>query len=404
MVSPKLPFAPLWASPFRPFCALGMAYGVALMAVWIAGRLGLATLPYGTLAAPLWHGHEMLYGFAGAIICATVLTALPGWAGTPEIRGAPLAGLVALWVVGRVAFWTRDAMPSWSAAAADGALYVALLAVLAFQLLRVANRYYLLLLVVLAGMLAGDVLFLAGRPEAGVTTTVYSIVLLFALKGGVFTPVFTGNQLRATGRGDQAPFVLPLEYGAIAAIVALWAIDVGGAPRLWRAAAALAAFVLHAVRFARWQGWKVRDVPLLWTMHAGYAWMVVAFLLLGLGDLGVAGAARAWLHAFTVGALGSMMLGLMTRVALRHTGRPLDPPAAIVAAYWLLQAAALLRVGAAAAGAGESWVVAAGAAWIAAFATYLACFGGILVSPSLPRVVASPLAGDTRPPIAGGAR
>jgi uncharacterized protein involved in response to NO len=160
---------------------------------------------------------------------------------------------------------------------------------------------------------------------------------------------------------------------------------------------ALLAFALHAVRLARWQGWKVWDAPLLWMMHVAYAWMVVAFLLLALGDIGSAGAARAWLHAFTVGALGSMMLGLMTRMSLRHTGRPLVPPPAMVAAYLLLQAAALLRVCAALAGAGEPWIVASGIAWIAAFAIFLGCFGAILVSPSLPRSVVSPLTSDKPP-------
>jgi len=402
MASPKRPFAAIWVSPFRPFCALGMGYGVALMVGWVAARAGVVGLPYGVLAPPLWHGHEMLFGFAMAIICATVLTALPGWAATPEIRGAPLAGLVALWVAGRAAFWAQGALPPWFALAAEVALPVALLAVLAPQLARVPNRYYLSLLVVLAGMLAGDVLFMTGRTESGLMTALYAVVLLFALKGGVFTPVFTGNQLRATGRGDQAAFVLPLEVSAIGAIVLLAVVDLAGAPRTWRAAAALVAFALHAVRLARWRGWKTGAVPLLWTMHVGYAWMVVAFLLLGLGDLGIAGAAHAWMHAFTVGALGSMMLGLMTRVALRHTGRPLVVPAAMVGAYLLVQVAALLRTGAALAGAGEPWIAAAGLAWIAAFGTYLACFGAILVSPSLPRVVTSPLAVDTRPPSAGG--
>jgi uncharacterized protein involved in response to NO len=392
------PLAPLWVSPFRPFCALGAAYGVALMAAWVAGQTGLAALPYGALAPPLWHGHEMLFGFAAAIICATMLTALPGWAGTPEIRGAPLAGLVALWAAGRAAFWARGTLPAWLTIAADGALYVALIAVVAPQLAHVANRYYLLLLVVLAGMLAGDVLFIGGSPESGFMLALYSVVLLFALMGGVFTPVFTGNYLRTTGRGDQERFVLPLEYGAVGAIVALAAVDLAGAPRSWRAAAALLAFALHAVRLARWKGWKTFAAPLVWPLHAGYAWMVAAFLLHALGDMGSAGAERAWLHAFTVGALGSMMLGLMTRMALRHTGRPLVPPRAIVVAYVLLQAAALLRVGAALAPASEFWIFAAAIAWIAAFALFLACFGAVLVSPSLPRRVGAPLAVDTRPP------
>jgi uncharacterized protein involved in response to NO len=399
----KLPLTSLWASPFRPFCALGAAYGIGLMAAWIAVHAGFVTPAHGSVAAPMWHAHEMLFGFATAIICATVLTALPGWAGTPELRGGALAAVVALWVVGRLTFWLRDAMPIPIAAAGTVALYVALIGILAPQLLRVANRRYLSLLAVLCGMLAGDALFVLGHVESGFMTALYSVMLVFALKAGVLTPVFTGNHLRATGRGDQSSFITPLEYAAIGSIVAIALFDLAGAPRPWRGAVALTACALHALRFVRWRGWKVLDAPLLWTMHAGYAWMIVALLLLAAGDLGYGVAARAWLHAFTVGALGSMMLGLMTRIALRHTGRALVLPPVIVAAYALLQIAALLRVGAPLSGGGELWVALAGVAWIAAFAIYLACFGSALVSPSLPRI-ASPLTVDARTPPAGIAR
>ncbi len=381
-----------------------MAYGIVLMALWMAVQLQVAVLPRGTLAPRLWHGHEMIFGFAGAIICATVLTALPGWAQTAEIRGKTLAGLVALWLAGRAAFLGIGWLPTVLVIVADGALYVALLVILAPQLYRAANRYYLLLLPVFAGMLAGDVLFLMGHAETGLMASLYSILLLYALKGGVFAPVFTGNHLRATGRGDQVPFLMPLEVAAVGTVVALAAADLGGAPPRWCAAAALLAFAVHAVRLLRWQGWKVRDAPLLWTMHVGYAWMVIAFLLHGLGDLGAQGAGEAWLHAFTVGALGSMMLGLMTRVALRHTGRPLTVPPAIVAAYLLIQMAALVRVIGATTVNTVFPVALAGAAWIAAFAIYLACFGAMLLSPSLPRGAVSPLAVDRQPPRRDGAR
>ncbi len=335
----------------------------------------------------------MLFGFAAAIICATVLTALPSWAGTPEIRGAPLAGLVALWLAGRVAFWAAGSLPPWLVIAAVRALPAALLAVLAPQLWRLANRYYLLLLVVLAGLLAGDVLFLAGHAERGFATALYAVVLLFALKAGVFAPVFTGNHLRATGRGDQAPFLLPLEAAAVGTVLALAVVDLAGAPPSWRGAAALLAFAVHAVRMARWRGWQAWDDPLLWTMHVAYAWMLLSFLLLGLGDLGVDGAGRGALHAFTVGALGSMMLGLMTRVALRHTGRALTRAAGDgrrIPADPAGDAAARRRPRSPTPG--EPWIVAAGVAWIGAFALYLGCFGRILASPSLPRAASNPLA------------
>ena len=391
-----LPLAPLWVSAFRPFCALGAAYGVALMSAWIAAHAGLLRLPYAGLPPAMWHAHEMLFGFAFAIICATVLTALPGWAHTPEIRGGLLAALVALWLAGRVAFWLRGQLPGSVVLAASVALDVALLAVLTPQLARVANRRYLSLLGAIAGMLAGEALFVRGFVETGFAVALYAVMLVYVLKAGVLTPVFTGNELRALGRGDQAPFVVPLEYAAVGAIVVLAALDIAAAPQAWRGGAALAAFALHGVRLARWRGWKLLDRPLVATMHAGYAWLVAALLLHALGDFGSVGAARAWLHAFTVGALGSMMLGLMTRIALRHTGRPLVLPRAIVAAYALLQVAAILRVGTAALGLGEGLLALAGIAWTAAFAIYLVTYGRILVSPSLPRVVVEPLGHDAR--------
>ena len=389
-----LPFASLWASPFRPFCALGVAYGVALMGAWVAVAAGGAP---GAAGGPAWHGHEMLFGFSAAIVIAIVLTALPGWAGTPEVRGAPLAGLTALWVVARLAFWWRDALPAWAATAAAVAPWVALLALLAPQLARVGDRTWLLVLVVVGGLLAGDALYVSGRGAAGVATALYALVLLFALAAGVFAPVFTGNHLRAAGRGRLPPRLWPLEAAAIGVIVLLAIVDLAGAPAPWRAAVAFAAFAIHAVRLLRWHGWRVLDTPLLWTLHAGYAWMTVSFLLLALGGLGVAGAGRAWLHAFTVGALGSAMIGLTTRVALRHTGRPLVLSRAVVAAHLLVQVAAFARVGGALAGGGDGWVVAAGVAWVAAFGIYVARFGPILLRPSLPRVVAGPLDADSRP-------
>lgn len=387
------PFAAVWLSPFRPFGAAGMAYGVVLMAAWLLAREDVMRVPGGMLTLHDWHSHEMVFGFAVAIICATVLTALPSWAGTREIRGGRLAGLVALWLLGRAAFAAYGIVPLALVIAAAVALQAALIAMLAPDLFRLGNRYYLLLLVILAGMLAGDVLFLSGRVDAGLTTGLYAIVLTFALKAGVFAPIFTGNHLRATRRGDQAPFLMPLEFAAIGAIFVLAAVDLGGAPPQVRALAAFAAGAIHLVRLVRWRGWLVLDIPLLWTMHVAYAWMVIAFLLMGIGHLGAAAAASVAWHAFVVGSLGSMMLGLMTRVALRHTGRRLVPPSAVIGAYWLVQLAAALRLAAPFAAGGDAWIVASGSAWIAAFAIYLACFGRILLSPSLPRGAPPPLAG-----------
>jgi uncharacterized protein involved in response to NO len=136
------------------------------------------------------------------------------------------------------------------------------------------------------------------------------------------------------------------------------------------------------VRLARWHGLAVRDQPLLWAMHLGYAWLVAAFALRAAADLAGAPAPDLALHAFTVGAFGMMKLSLMTRVALRHTGRPLRPAPAMVAAFALIGVAALLRVAGAGSGA---LLVASALLWGGGLALYLAVHGAMLLRPSLPR-------------------
>ncbi|MCO5106450.1 MAG: NnrS family protein [Burkholderiaceae bacterium] len=384
--------APLWTSPFRPFYLLGALYALALAPAWLGAWLGLWSVPPAGVPLALWHGHEMLFGFAAAIVVGITLTALPSWPGTAEVRGARLALLVALWAAGRIALWSGPWLaPSWRAAI-DALFFPAVFVAVAPQLLRTPNRLYLLLLPVLAALAGANLAWHAGAIAAdaalaarGLRAGVYALIVLFVLKGGVLTPIFTGNALRERGRGDQARFVMALDAPAVAAVVVLAALDVGGAPPRWSGAAALACLVLHGWRVARWRGWRVADVPLVFVMHLGFGWLLFAFALKAAADLAGLVPEAAWIHAFTVGALGMMMLGLMTRVVLRHTGRPLDVPRPMIAAWGAMFAAALLRLAATAHGLGHWAVAAAALLWVAPFAVYLALFARMLVAPSLPR-------------------
>lgn len=383
--------APLWLSAFRPFYLLGAAYAPLLAAVWLAAWLGGWAPPH-ALPLKLLHGHEFVFGFAAAIILGVVITALPSWAGTAEIEGGRLKLLVALWLAGRLGFWAAPWLPAPLPALADGLVYAAAIALLAPQLLRVTNRLYLLLLPILAALLLANLAFhqAAARGDAALAGlalrgAVWAIVVLYVLKGGVLAPIFTGNALREKGRGDQAPFSMALEAAALAALLLLAAGDLIGAPAAWSGGAALACALLYGWRSARWQGWKVADVPLLLAMHLGFAWLLLAFLLKAAADLGGALPEAAWLHAFTVGSLGMMMLGLMTRVSLRHTGRPLVVSRAMRFAYAAMFLAAALRVAAGVGAQHTALIVPSTLLWAGAFVIYLLQFGAVLVAPSLPR-------------------
>ncbi len=382
----------VWASAFRPFYFLGTLYAPLLLAAWLGAFLGAWAPPSGTVPLKLLHGHEFIFGFAAAIIVGIVLTALPSWAGTEEIRGGRLALLVALWLAGRLAFGLAPWLPPTAVALVDCLLFPATFLMLLPQLLRAKNKLYLLLLPILLALFAANTLYHRGLAAAdpiqagwALRLAIYAIVVLYVLKGGVLAPIFTGNALREKGRGDQAPFDMRLEAAALGAVRLLAACDLGGAPPAWTGGSALACALVHGWRTARWRGWRAADVPLVLVMHLGFVWLVAAFLLKAAAELTGLVPEAAWLHAFTVGSLGLMMLGLMTRVSLRHTGRPLIVPRAMLIACGLMFIAALLRLAATVHGLGSAIVGISALLWAAAFVLYFTTFSKILLAPSTPR-------------------
>jgi uncharacterized protein involved in response to NO len=384
--------AAVWASPFRPFYLLGSLYGLVLVTAWAGAFHGLWRVPAGDIPLHLWHGHEMLFGFAAAIIVGIVLTALPSWAGTPEIRGMRLVLLVILWIAGRIAYWAQAWLPPPWPVLFDLLLFPAVFVMVAPQLLRASNRLYLLLLPILFALFAANFVHHvaasgANLPVAGAALrgAIYAIIVLYVLKGGVLTPIFTGNALRERGRGDQAPFEMPLEVACMSFLLLLAALDLAGAPSSVTGLAAVACALAHGWRVARWKGWLVIDVPMVFVMHLGFAWLVFAFALKAIAELTALVPESAWVHAFTLGSLGMMMLGLMMRVSLRHTGRPLVVPRMMLVACVTMFCAALLRLAATVHDLGDLAILLAAFLWAISFALYFIRFASTLLTASLPR-------------------
>ena len=381
----------VWSSGFRPFFLAAASYGPLLLLLWYGARSGWWGAPDATLALPLLHAHELLFGFAAALVCGVLLTALPSWSGAAELRGAPLAALAALWLAGRVAMHAAAWIPRPLVMILDCALLPALCAMLFATIASARRRLFWWTLPPLAAFAAANIAFhvaLASGAQGGahwaLMLGVHGLAFLFTLYGGLFIPAFTRRWLHAHGESAGA-ILMPLEYATALAMVLFACADLFGAPRGWMAAAALAAAAVHAWRFARWRGWRTASEPLLWSIHLGYAWLIAALLLRALAEVNPGVPRDAWIHAFTLGAYGMLKIGLMTRVVLRHTGRALKASAPMQAAFVMVFAASLLRLAFSVHDLGE-WALAGSALlWAAALLIYLALHGPMLLRPSLPR-------------------
>jgi uncharacterized protein involved in response to NO len=270
-------------------------------------------------------------------------------------------------------------------AAAESVFLPALALVLAPTVLRARRKWFVAPLAILLVLAAANVAFHCAvaadelRAAArALEAALLLVMVLYTLAGGLLIPVFTRNRL------PEVTFSIPVEVAAVAAVAAFALAEFLEAPLPVRGTLAALAAAANALRLARWRGWRLFDEPLLWTLHLGYAWLVAALALRALAALGGPAPELAWMHAFTVGALGITILGLATRIVLRHTGRALVVPGAMIAAYALMIGAAITRV--ATAFAPSLWLlVGSGLLWSAALGIYFVCWARCLIGPSLPR-------------------
>jgi uncharacterized protein involved in response to NO len=375
----------LLARSFRPFFLAAGLWGAGALALWLAQIKGLVTLP-STLDPLAWHAHEMMLGFVMAAVAGFLLTAIPNWTGRLPVAGSGLAALVGLWVAGRIAVATSALIGPTLAALIDLALPAALIAVVVRELAAGGNwrnlpmAAALLMLMAAGAAFHGEALGLGHTAALGSRIAIATVVVLVALIGGRVVPSFTRNWLAKRGETRlPAPFGWPdkLALAATVAWAVAWTIaPVGIAATVTAGAAALA----NAARLARWRGERTGAEPLVWILHLGYAWLPLGLALLALGHAVPQIGQTAGIHALTAGAMGTMILAVMTRATLGHTGRTLTAGPGTLLIYLLVTAAALLRVLGAVPGSGLDMALLAlsGLAWIAAFGLFVALYGPML--------------------------
>lgn len=364
-----LAIAPLWRLGFRPFFVAGALFALLVVALWAAALYGLTSpaVPGGLLA---WHRHEMPFGFGLAIIAGFLLTAVQTWTGSPGLSGRPLIALFGLWLAARLVWFVPA--PLTALIVLQLSFIGLFIAQMARQLIaaRQRNNYPILLVLSLLALcqaltLAGLVLAEDGLQRRGALAALWLIAVMLSLIGGRVIPFFTQRGLGRVEAFAAPPWQdrLLLVLGVL--VAALFASGHNLQARAWLTIPFIVLSVLHGLRLWRWHLLGIWRVPLLWSLHLAYAWLLLATLGMAAWHLGWLAQPSLASHALAVGAMGGLILAMMARVSLGHTGRALQPPRAMAWAFGLLNLGALIRVSA-----GSDWLWLAALCWSLAFALF----------------------------------
>jgi len=385
---------------FRPMFLLGAIWAVVAMVLWLVVLISGWSLP-GRFDPVDWHAHELLFGFAPAVVCGFLLTAIPNWTGRLPVTGAPLGTLAGLWVLGRVAVLSGASFPAPLVMLADLLFLIVLAGFVTREIIAGKNWRNVAVLMMLTLILIGNALFhlsaMAGELAAhgvGFRLGVGALIGLIGLIGGRVIPSFTRNFLAQRNESNlPVPFnrfdktVMLISVVTLAAWVIRPAVPI-------TALLLLLAGMLHIARMARWSGWQARRQVLVLILHLAYAFLPLGYLIVG-GAILWPGAipAAAGVHAWMVGGVATMMLAVMTRASLGHTGRPLTAGGVEKLIFSTIILGAIARIWAVFPGTPD-WVLYFSAiGWIVAFGGFVLFYGPILLTPR----IAAKKPGSARP-------
>ncbi len=375
----------LWRLGFRPFFLLGAILSMLSMLIWLFVQKGYIT-SVGSLSPMIWHGHEMIFGFSTAIIAGFVLTASQNWTGIRGVHGNKLKFLVGLWCLARILIYLlpRDnfltAIVDLSFLPFTGIFLWPYLKDIELKTERIFFLYFALLM-------TGNVLIhtealqlTQNTSTQGLLLGLHTIVLVIIFMGGRVIPFFTESN---TSKSQ------PKTYPVIEVFshLSCWTFLLSQLFIRESVLSAILAWLAGIINFIRLWGWqvpRVRKVPIIWVLHLSYLWLVIGFVLTGFASLNLVSIPIA-IHAFSVGGLGAIIYGMITRVSLGHTGRPLRVTQSIVVGYLLLNITALVRV----------FIPlffptlysfaiqVSGSLWIAAFLIFIFKYGPMLIRPRI---------------------
>jgi len=377
----------IWTIGFRPLFLAASLWSTLALALWVFVLTQGLTLP--SRFSPIdWHAHEMLFGFIPAAIAGFLLTAIPNWTGRAPVRGLPLIGLVVLWLAGRIACFASAALPVWLGVGIDAMFLLALCLLVAREIVLAGNQRNLIMPVPIAVLLIANILTHLEALGVGVPAglgrrlAITAVVFLISVIAGRIIPAFTRNWL-AVRKAEKFPAPagrLDLVAIAVLALGLLGWVFFPVSPA--SGVILLAGAALNAWRLARWRGLSTTSEPLLAILHLGYLWIVIGAALLGASMIGDHVPEPAAIHALTAGAMGTMVLAVMSRVSLGHTGRMLHADAITTTAYAAITLATVTRIAAACLPSFYLPLISlSGVLWIVSFGIFVVYYGPMLLAP-----------------------
>jgi uncharacterized protein involved in response to NO len=379
----------LWQQAFRPFFFFACIFAILAIAAWALVQTGeLYFMPYGGVT--FWHAHEMLFGFVAAIIVGFLLTAVQGWTGLRATHGKPLMVLFTLWLLARIFMLLDTFTFQWITALTDTSFLLLTAFFLARLVLKV-KQYRNLIFVPILLLLATANLFthvsvISGEMHfytRGLYSTVMIITLMMTVIAGRVFPMFTANGTK-TKKVDNLAW---LEKTAISLTVILLLIHFADIQQLLPSKVMVLLFAIsalaHSIRAIRWRPQVTFKTPLVWSLHLAYWFIPISFLLFALHYAGANISASNALHGLTAGAMSSLILAMITRISLGHSGRPLTPHWITKYAFALIILAGSIRLISAHTQPYFSFNlnVLSAVLWALAFGIYVVIYAAILTRP-----------------------
>lgn len=367
---------------FRPFFLLSALFAVILMAIWGVLYTNIIQLNtyYGFID---WHSHEMLFGYAAAVIAGFLLTAVRNWTNVDTISKTPLAVLAGVWLLARILPFTPA--PGLLIAVVDISFFFFLALAVAHPIIKVKQWSNLIMVAILSTFMVADILvqsqhlgFMDGGVTAGNSLALYSVLMIIQVLTGRVMPFFTRVVVPDT-QVIERPL---LEKVLLITLVLLALADVFMLDSLIISLLAGILLVAHLMRVLPWFSKPVLNTPILWVLYAGYFWLIIGFAMKMLVGFNLVTNNLA-IHAWTVGVIGITTYGMMARVSLGHTGREMLPSKLVVIGFYLLFLAAVIRVILPLFLMGQYvlWIELSSALWVAAFVLFTIAYLPVLTQP-----------------------